>query len=160
MYATAASLPRYVARLAAGALAELLGCLREKLVGWLRATGLITSCPSPLLERLLEELPEVLAADNHCPWGPTTCSSAAFEGHLEVLQWARKHGCPWDSESCAYAAKGGHLHVLQWAREHDCPWNKQTCRQAAEHGHLDVLQWAREQDPPCPWNEANVFLGR
>ena len=30
----------------------------------------------------------------------TTCSSAAREGNLEVLQWARENGCEWDG-TCA-----------------------------------------------------------
>jgi hypothetical protein len=67
--ALAASLPSLVRRLA-GALAELWGWFRARLVDWLWAKGLITSTyPSPLFGRLLEELPDVLAfeAGAHTP---------------------------------------------------------------------------------------------
>jgi len=40
------------------------------------------------------------------------------------LKWARAHDCPWDEETCSYAAANGQLEVLQWAREHHCPWNE------------------------------------
>ncbi|KAK3258997.1 hypothetical protein CYMTET_31986 [Cymbomonas tetramitiformis] len=102
-------------------------------------------------------------------------SRAAYNGHLEVPQWARgawlpvgeymlicgerwasgcvswarEHGCPWDEYTCYNTAAYGHLDVLQWAREHGCPWGASTCAGAAAGGHLDVLQWAREHG--CPW---------
>ncbi|CAN0438640.1 unnamed protein product, partial [Ectocarpus fasciculatus] len=44
------------------------------------------------------------------------CEKAAYNGHLEVLQWARNNGCPWDEKTCSWAAGNGHLEVLQWAR--------------------------------------------
>lgn len=36
------------------------------------------------------------AWSNDFDWDRHVCSSAALEGHLEVLKWARCHGCPWD----------------------------------------------------------------
>ena len=30
--------------------------------------------------------------------------SAAKNGHLECLKYAREHGCPWDEETCEDAA--------------------------------------------------------
>jgi len=80
-----------------------------------------------------------------------TCSFAAKNGHLAVLQWARANGCPWDEDTCAYAAMNGHLAVLEWARANGCPWNEDTCAYAALNGHLAVLQWARANG--CPWDE-------
>ena len=87
---------------------------------------------------------------NGCPWDEGTCANAAYEGHLEVLQWAHQNGCPWDAETCAFAAGAGHLDVLQWARQNGCPWNEMTCYNAAGEGHLEVLQWARQNR--CPWD--------
>ncbi len=49
------------------------------------------------------------------------CTSAAFGGHLEVLQWARGQGSPWNAQTCANAAHNGHLEMLQWARSQGCP---------------------------------------
>ncbi len=73
----------------------------------------------------------------------------AYEGLLNVLQWARSQGCPWDEWACANAARGGHLEVLQWARSQGCPWDEDTCANAARGGHLEVLQWLKSQG--CPW---------
>ena len=49
--------------------------------------------------------------------------SAATEGHVEVLQWAREQGClRSDVRICAAAAANGHLAVLQYAHHHAiCP---------------------------------------
>ena len=59
-----------------------------------------------------------------CEWNETTCSEAAYGGHLEVLQWARANGCEWNALTCSYAAQGGHLGMLQWARASGCPDNE------------------------------------
>lgn len=37
-----------------------------------------------------------------------------------MLQWARAHGCDWDARTCSYAAADGHLQVLQSARANGC----------------------------------------
>ena len=70
-----------------------------------------------------------------------TGSSAAREGHLAVLQWARQAGARGSSETCGCGA-GGHLEVLQWLRRTGCLWEEDTCSAAAEEGHLEVLEWA------------------
>ncbi|CAN0303301.1 unnamed protein product, partial [Ectocarpus sp. 6 AP-2014] len=91
-------------------------------------------------------------SDRHREIGETDiCSTAAKNGHLDVLQWAKINGCPWDEEACLVADEGGHLEVLQWARSNGRPWDEQTCRGAAEGGHLEVLQWARSNG--CRWDE-------
>jgi hypothetical protein len=79
------------------------------------------------------------ARTDGCPWDPSTCSRAAYNGNLEILQWARVNGCPWNELTCADAAENGNLEVLQW-----------TCSRAALNGHLEVLKWARANG--CPWN--------
>lgn len=38
---------------------------------------------------------------------------AAFNGHLEILQWLHDNGCPWNVNTCAYAALSGRLELLQ-----------------------------------------------
>jgi len=30
------------------------------------------------------------AGENGCPWNESTCSAAAFRGHLEVLKWPER----------------------------------------------------------------------
>ena len=118
----------YVVRLS-GALAALLGqpegaeLLEDNLLGWLRATGLITY-PSPLLGGLLGELAKVLAAEvlprldstDLALFGRVGPASRAavvasglpragetegvpfqlnpFVGSVERLAWAKANGCP------------------------------------------------------------------
>ena len=101
---------------------------------------------------------------NAHPW-KAIVECAAWNGNLEVLEWARDHeGSDWEDNIrlergrdvsktyrlCDYAAMGGHLEVLKWLRERGgCPWGN-ACEAAATEGHLDVLCWARENG--CPWN--------
>jgi hypothetical protein len=34
---------------------------------------------------------------------------AAYDGHLEVLKWARENGCPWDERTRQLAARKGYV---------------------------------------------------
>jgi len=134
----------------------------------------------PLLDRLLEDLPEVverfvlpgldptalalLARAKRSWWVVVVSSGLAragitegvplgvteFCGSVERLAWAKANGCPWNARTCALAARDGRIEVLRWAREHDCPWDERTCTYAAEGGHLEVLRWAQEHH--CPWD--------
>ena len=51
----------------------------------------------------------------------STCSEAAFNGHLECLKYAHENGCPWTEYTCSHAAKNGHLECLRYAHENGCP---------------------------------------
>src|SRR4051812_21451718 len=71
-----------------------------------------------------EERPMWSAAAPFFPLAPLTpalrktlCTSAALEGNLPLLQWAREQSCPWNMGTTAGAATSGNLTVLQWARE-------------------------------------------
>ena len=77
-------------------------------------------------------------------------ASAAKEGRLEVLQWARANGCAWDGGACCGAAQGGQLEVLQWAKANGCEWDQDR-----------VLYWAstsgtREGAAIMEWIESLV----
>jgi hypothetical protein len=134
-----------------------------------------------LLDRLLEDLPEVverfvlqaldpttlaLFARVRREWHAVVVSSGLpcagitegaplrvteFCGTVDRLAWAKANGCPWNERTCALTARSGRIEVLMWAREHDCPWDERTCACAAAGGHLDVLMWAWEHH--CPWDE-------
>ena len=82
------------------------------------------------------------------------CSTAAGNGHFEILKWARANGCPWNAATCAAAAGNGYHEILKWARANGCPWDEVTCAVAAGNGHLEVLKWAMAND--APWNEALI----
>ncbi|KAJ8606505.1 hypothetical protein CTAYLR_005902 [Chrysophaeum taylorii] len=53
------------------------------------------------------------ALTNGCP-SPFVdgCSQAAARGQLEILKWMRANECPWDESTCFSAAWFGHLDVL------------------------------------------------
>ncbi len=68
---------------------------------------------------------------NGCKWNADTCASAAREGKLEVLKWARENGCEWDESTCYSAVLGEQLEVLKWARENGCDWDVERCLIAA-----------------------------
>ena len=36
------------------------------------------------------------AHGNNFPWDVDTCSNAAANGHVEILQYARENSCPWE----------------------------------------------------------------
>ena len=75
------------------------------------------------------------------------CYSAASEGHLEVLRWARSQGCPWDNDLTCAAACNGHLKLLNWLIKEGCPYDKGECRGAAVRGGeraRKVLEWLDE----------------
>ncbi len=92
----------------------------------------------------------IWAREHDIPWDSVTCSSASLNGHLGCLKWARKNGCEWNQYTCAYAAQNGKLECLKWAREKGCEWNEYTCSLAASNGHLEILKWARENG--CVWD--------
>jgi hypothetical protein len=55
-----------------------------------------------------------------------------------MLKWARKNGCPWDYQTCSSAAYEGHLETLKWARENGAPWTETTRRLAASKGYVEA----------------------
>jgi hypothetical protein len=73
--------------------------------------------------------------------GLNCMNSAAFHGHLDMVQYLLAQGCEWDTDTCKNAAERGHLEVLQFLRSKQgpsgerkkvCPWNAQECHEAAE----------------------------
>lgn len=85
----------------------------------------------------------------------TTCSTAATNGHLDCLRFARKTGCPWDKQTCAKTTGGGHLDCLEYAHVKGCEWDERTCVEAAGGGHLMCLKYAHVKG--CPWTNADTW---
>jgi Ankyrin repeats (many copies) len=75
------------------------------------------------------------------------CESAAVDGHLEVLKWARDNGCPPSNFSsvgtlCDIAARGGHLEVLKWAVANGCTLDIVFVDYLARvYGHSEISIW-------------------
>ena len=88
-----------------------------------------------------------------------TCSEAAYEGHLDCLEYARKQEppCPWNEKTCSAAALNGHLDCLVYAHENSCPWDRETLSNALKYNHLDCLKYALNSG--CP-NDAMFELQR
>lgn len=86
------------------------------------------------------------------PWDASTCKRAAFDGHLQCLDYAREHGCPWDFQTCAVAARNGNMNCLAYAHERGCPWDVRTCAFAVLNGRLHCLIYAHERG--CPWDSS------
>lgn len=72
----------------------------------------------------------------------TACATAATEGHLEALRILRARNYPWDSRVTTTAAFNGYLELLQWAYNNGCPINFGECRENAEvNEQLHVVIW-------------------
>ena len=46
----------------------------------------------------------MVSETNGAPWDESTCSNAALNGHLEIIQWCRANGAPWNEDTCSFAA--------------------------------------------------------
>jgi hypothetical protein len=149
-------------------LAELLGAAEigeDELLLRLREQGLITY-PSPLLDGLLEDLPEVLAAEVLARLEPTdvvvfgqagrACRAAvvAFgvpQEEEEVSDDSDDEGTGGGPLLLRVKDFVGSVERLAWAKAAGCPWANSICAYAARYGHLEVLKWAWERR--CPWDE-------
>ena len=164
---------RYVVR-PAGVLADLLGAAdlgEDELLLRLRELGLITY-PSPLLEGLLEKVPEVLAADVMSQLQPTDVvlfgqANRACRAAVVAFGVPQEEAGRWTDEGGEEGTGGGPLLLrvqnfvgsverLAWAKARGCPWDENVCSAAAEGGHLQVLKWAWERS--CPWDKRVCFL--
>jgi hypothetical protein len=54
-------------------------------------------------------------------WNPTIAAGAAGGGHPDLLEWLVDNGCPFDELTCTAAASEGRLKVMQWASSHGVP---------------------------------------
>ncbi len=41
---------------------------------------------------------------------------------MAVLQWLRGNGAPWNEWTCTYAAQDGHVAVLEWRAAEHAAW--------------------------------------
>lgn len=76
------------------------------------------------------------------------CRTAAQNGHLDCLMYARKLRFKWNRYTCESAASFGHLDILKYAHKHGCPWDVNTCRHAAENEEFDIIKYVLQDG--CP----------
>jgi hypothetical protein len=138
----------------------------------LKELGLLTY-PSPLLGGLLEELPEVLAAEVLPLLDPTDIvvfGQAARACRAAVVAFGVPQEEVWSDEEGSTGDEGteeggplllrvqnfvGSVARMTWAKTRGCPWDVNTCAYyVAEGGQLEVLKWAWEHR--CPWNWEHV----
>ena len=138
---------------------DVIGPGREALVEWALAEGCpresadgkSTMASSAAYQGHLELLQWLVQEEQGFPMDELVMQEAAGGGNLEVVQWLRGERCEWDEDTSWSAAIMGHLEVLQWLRGEGCPWNWRTIAFAAYRGHLEVVRWARENG--CDWNK-------
>lgn len=85
------------------------------------------------------------------------CEAAAAHGHLETLQFARKHGFQWNAGTCIAAASNHHFQVLKWSVENGCPLNSYVSADAALKGQLKILKWLID-DAGCPFDQDSILF--
>jgi hypothetical protein len=71
-------------------------------------------------------------------------SSAAMNGHLDCLQFARESGYPWIDALTRAAASGNHLDCLKYCIDQGCSYNKETLDFAASNGALECLVYLNQ----------------
>lgn len=69
------------------------------------------------------------------------CMSAAQDGQLAVLKWARKRGCDWDVTTCQAAAAAGHQELLEWAYAHGAPIDTHCAMLSYWSQHKSTFRW-------------------
>ena len=62
-----------------------------------------------------------------------TCSAAADNGHLPVLQYSHENGCPWDYGTCLNVGYYKHWDCLQYAVDNKCQGWEEHAEEYAEH---------------------------
>ena len=56
------------------------------------------------------------------------CDHAAANGDILMHEWLHSQGCVGSTRTCSLAAANGHLYVLQFlVIAMDCPWDASTC---------------------------------
>jgi hypothetical protein len=79
-----------------------------------------------------------------CDW--YTFRLAASKGHTRVLQWACSLRLDWNSPAIAYdAAYCGHVEILDFCYQHNRQHFDATGSFAARGGHLHVLEWMKQR---------------
>lgn len=75
-------------------------------------------------------------------------SNAAQEGHLNVLQWAKRHGAKIDSLTFGAAAATGALPILDWAKNENIPFDVHLVSQSASmRNQREVQNWLQKYYP-------------
>ena len=75
-------------------------------------------------------------------------ATAAWAGHLHVVQGLRARDYRWGTDICMQAARSGNLQLLEWRLLNGCPWSCPKVVDVARNDdfggvmQLDVVQCA------------------
>jgi hypothetical protein len=83
-------------------------------------------------------------------WDEWTCTFAAMNGHINVIDWVRDKGCPWDEMTFAYAAKYNRFDTLKYLFEQKCPYDEIT------HAYA-LVGYPKPDDKVINWIVNNGF---
>ena len=90
------------------------------------------------------------AHENGCPWDERIHAqmqhTMGIQIALNMLMKMAAHGIRY---TCSSAAYNGHLDCLKYAHENGCPWDKNMLLNAAYEDILDCLKYAHENGAPC-----------
>jgi hypothetical protein len=115
--------------------------------------------------------------EEECPWDARTSNQLPYEGHFEMLRWARgtltdvkcpAHRCipvPWDEDTFVHAygydmdENGEEVREIRYRmmicmRATGCLWNAAFVNRLAEAGEVDMFQWALLSHSPTDENTA------
>jgi hypothetical protein len=75
------------------------------------------------------------------------CSSAAFSGSIQMMEWVVERGAVLTYTACDNAAKMGDLAMLNWLCQRRCPWYISSAIEfAAQGGHIEMLEHLRQHE--------------
>lgn len=126
---------------------------------WARSIGcawddsvFLRACESNRIS-ILEHL---VAEESLRPDGVEACEAAASAGHIDTLQFLRKHNFPWDEDVVSAAVESDELETLQFLLENDCPVPTEVCAYACRDGACNVLRWLHAQGCPLTHLTGNL----
>ena len=81
-------------------------------------------------------------------------ATAAWAGHLHVVQGLRTRDYRWGTDICMQAARSGNLELLKWCLLIGCPWSWPKAARNDDFGgvvQLDVVHRSWRRGSTCGW---------
>ncbi|ALX27660.1 hypothetical protein GMAR_ORF286 [Golden Marseillevirus] len=75
--------------------------------------------------------------------------SAAFGGHVNIMQWLLERGLQLTDEVFLCAVWKGQIHALEWLKAKNCPTYGDVCSYAFRHRNDKSLRWLIQQGFAC-----------
>lgn len=84
--------------------------------------------------------------------------SAAKEGFMNLVVWAKEKGCRFSLNTFRQAVQGGNLTILSWLKESGCPTHFSAVNDAIASGQLEALKWLKKEcwTHPALWRSMTL----